>query len=185
MAEEWEPGIPIWCEACQLRLNGPGQWKDHVGGEKHRKNMNKPAPHKKESALTFKGSREDLHRTISHLQLIVMDLEDNIAGNPDPEWIHSGVKLDGTHPAPMWSCCKKMYTCDCDGNGHPTPPHLHGVFIVSSPKMEACHYRAPKLQRNLKYLVDSDSASDCSEASESHPMVEMEVSSRQGSPCGV
>ena len=154
-SEEWEPGIPIWCEACQLRLNGPGQWKDHVGGDKHRKNKNKPAPHKKEPALTFKGSRQDFHRTIWHLQLITKDLEDNIAGNPDPEWIHPGVKLDGTHPASMCPCCKKMYTCDCNGNGHPTPPHLHGVFIVSSTKTMACRYCAPKLQRKL-CLIDYD-----------------------------
>ena len=131
-SEEWEPGIPIWCEACQLRLNGPGQLQDHVEGDKHKQRKNKPAPKKKEPALTFKGSREDLQRTICHLQVIVMDLEDNIAGNPDPEWIHPGGKLDGTHPAPMCPCCKKMYTCDCDGNGHPTPPLssrcLHCLF---------------------------------------------------------
>ena len=30
---DFEPGIPIWCDACQMRINSPSQWDDHVGGE--------------------------------------------------------------------------------------------------------------------------------------------------------
>ena len=29
----------VYCETCQMWLNGQEQWDDHVGGKKHRKNV--------------------------------------------------------------------------------------------------------------------------------------------------
>ena len=33
-----EEGQYLWCKDCQMWINGPGQWEDHRGGKKHRKN---------------------------------------------------------------------------------------------------------------------------------------------------
>ena len=38
-----EEGQYLWCKDCQMWINGPGQWEDHRGGKKHRKNARKNA----------------------------------------------------------------------------------------------------------------------------------------------
>ena len=34
-------GEKIWCEDCEMELNGPTQWEDHKNGKKHIKNVKK------------------------------------------------------------------------------------------------------------------------------------------------
>ena len=89
---EWERHIPIWCECCQLKLNGPDQWVDHVGGMPHSRRLRKPKKPTPPKPWEFKGNAQELHCAIVQATQILKDIEDN----PDPDWVHPGPGDD--HP---------------------------------------------------------------------------------------
>ena len=50
---EW--GLAIYCEECEMWLNGGTQWEDHKIGKKHKKNVKKADKTAKVQAKKVKG----------------------------------------------------------------------------------------------------------------------------------
>ena len=151
---EWEDGIPIWCEFCQLRLNGAQQWRDHVEAIKHKKMVvqhiqGARAP-KQDMCTEFTGSPEDLRYAICCLEQImeqiIKDIEDAnsdcveiVEEIGDESWVH-------------WP--DKTYVCHCDGHGNEMPMMFWSTTIVSSAKIMACRICRSRHEYHMKKLLE-------------------------------